>query len=86
LGIIDKIADFDRKIEENYYKNADSSYYLARIFSFLEKTPDFDHKITVLIKKFKELSIKQETLQTRYQDLIYQVFFRKAHIFPLNFL
>ena len=77
MSILEKIDDFDKKIEEKYYKNADSSYFLARIFAFLEKNPDFNVKIMNLIKKFKELSIKQETLQTRYQDLSSQVFLSK---------
>ena len=70
-----KLEEFDRKMEENYYIHTDSCYFLARMFAFQQKYPDFESKINQLIEKYKKKSIIQETLQTRFQDLTFQVFF-----------
>lgn len=68
-----KIEDFDKKRLENCYNNVEYGYFLARMFSFQEKYPDFNDKINKIIQKFRIMELEQETLFTRFQDLALQV-------------
>lgn len=68
-----KIEDFDKKTLDNYYNNVDPGYFLARMFSFQDKYPDFNDKVNKIIQTFRIMELEQGTLFTRFQDLALQV-------------
>lgn len=74
-----KIDEFDRKMQDNHYKNMDSNHFLAKMFVFQQKYPDFQERIGLVIKRYREMQVEHETFFNRFQDLALQVFFKKIH-------
>lgn len=70
-----KVEDFENKIQDQCYDRSDSCYFLARMYTFQENHPDLQNKVSLVIKKYRELLVQQETMTNRYQDLTSQVSF-----------